>query len=60
MTRAELLKRQLDDREQQEMGENGRRAVEEKFNWERESAKLLRLYGRLLDLPLRVPSGNDP
>jgi glycosyltransferase involved in cell wall biosynthesis len=30
------------------MGENGRRAVEEKYNWERESEKLLALYDKLL------------
>ncbi|MEM1589753.1 MAG: glycosyltransferase [Thermoproteota archaeon] len=30
------------------MGENGRRAVEEKYNWEREAKKLLTLYEELL------------
>ncbi len=34
--------------EARQMGENGRRAVEEKYNWERESEKLRALYGRLL------------
>ncbi len=29
----------------EEMGKNGRRAVMEKYNWERESQKLLELYG---------------
>lgn len=31
----------------QEMGANGRRAVQEKYNWEQESKKLLNLYARL-------------
>ncbi len=30
------------------MGEHGRRAVEEKYNWEKEGEKLLNLYARLL------------
>ncbi len=30
------------------MGSNGRKAVEEEFNWEQESAKLLLIYERLL------------
>ncbi|NMB40787.1 MAG: glycosyltransferase family 4 protein [Firmicutes bacterium] len=30
------------------MGENGRKAVEKKYNWEREGSKLTQLYGRLL------------
>ena len=30
------------------MGENGRRAVEEKYNWEQEAEKLLAVYERLL------------
>lgn len=30
------------------MGENGRRAVMERYNWEREAEKLLAVYGRLL------------
>lgn len=34
--------------EARKMGENGRRAVEEKYNWETESQKLLRLYEELL------------
>ena len=29
------------------LGENGRRAVEEKYNWENEAKKLCELYGRL-------------
>jgi glycosyltransferase involved in cell wall biosynthesis len=33
----------------QEMGENGRRAVIEKYNWEQEAEKLLALYQRLLE-----------
>jgi len=32
------------------MGENGRRAVEEKYNWENEEKKLLELYAKLSDL----------
>jgi glycosyltransferase involved in cell wall biosynthesis len=34
--------------EARQMGENGRRAVEEKYNWEREGEKLLKLYEGLL------------
>jgi len=34
--------------EAQRMGENGRRAVLEKYNWEREAKKLLTLYEELL------------
>ena len=30
------------------MGENGRRAVEEKYSWENEGKKLLKLYEELL------------
>ncbi|MEM7304892.1 MAG: glycosyltransferase family 4 protein [Pseudomonadota bacterium] len=33
----------------QEMGRNGRLAIEEKFNWSSESDKLLDLYGRLVN-----------
>lgn len=31
-----------------EMGENGRKAVEEKYNWETESKKMIKLYQKLL------------
>jgi len=34
--------------EARQMGKNGRRAVEEKYNWEKESKKLLDLYLKLL------------
>lgn len=34
--------------EARQMGERGRRAVERKYNWNEEGAKLLRLYERLL------------
>ena len=34
--------------EAQEMGRNGQRAVLEKYNWEKESKKLLALYSKLL------------
>jgi glycosyltransferase involved in cell wall biosynthesis len=34
--------------ERQKMGENGRRAVLEKYNWKKESEKLLKLYEGLL------------
>ena len=34
--------------EARQMGENGRRVVEEKYNWDREGAKLLKLYEELL------------
>ncbi len=33
--------------EAKKMGENGRRAVEEKYNWEKESEKLLKIYEEL-------------
>jgi len=35
--------------EARQMGENGRRAVEEKYNWEHEREKLLALYRRLTE-----------
>jgi len=35
--------------EARRMGENGRRAVEEKYNWEREAEKLLAVYKGLLE-----------
>lgn len=35
--------------EARQMGENGRRAVHEKYNWEQESAKLLRIYDAVLE-----------
>ncbi|MED4979322.1 glycosyltransferase family 4 protein [Geobacillus stearothermophilus] len=35
--------------EAQKMGENGRRAVEEKYNWETESNKLIQIYNNLLN-----------
>jgi len=34
--------------EARKMGQNGRRAVEEKYNWEKEATKLLQLYEQLL------------
>ena len=34
--------------EARKMGENGRRAVEEKYNWEKEGEKLLKLYEELV------------
>ena len=37
--------------EARRMGENGRRAVEEKYNWEKEAQKLLALYEQLLVNP---------
>ncbi len=37
--------------EAQRMGENGRKAVEEKYNWESEGRKLLALYEELLSTP---------
>jgi len=33
---------------QQKMGKNGRRAVEEKYNWEQEAQRLLAVYEGLL------------
>jgi glycosyltransferase involved in cell wall biosynthesis len=36
------------------MGENGRRAVLEKYNWEKESRKLLQIY----DTVLKTEGGN--
>jgi len=35
--------------EAQEMGEKGRQAVLDKYNWEQESQKLLRLYAKLMN-----------
>ena len=35
-------------REAQQMGANGRRAVLEKYNWEKESQKLLQIYDTVL------------
>ena len=35
--------------EARRMGENGRRAVEEKYNWGKEAEKLVRLYRNLLE-----------
>jgi glycosyltransferase involved in cell wall biosynthesis len=35
--------------ESQRMGENGRRAVEEKYNWETESNKLIQVYKKFLN-----------
>lgn len=34
--------------ERKRMGENGKRAVKEKYNWEQEAKKLLAVYERLL------------
>jgi len=34
--------------EARRMGENGKRAVKEKYNWEQEAKKLLAVYERLL------------
>ncbi|HPC78338.1 MAG TPA: type III pantothenate kinase [bacterium] len=34
--------------EAKKMGENGRRAVEEKYNWENESKKLIKVYETLI------------
>jgi len=34
--------------EARKMGENGRRAIVEKYNWEREGEKLIKLYEELL------------
>jgi glycosyltransferase involved in cell wall biosynthesis len=35
--------------EARQMGENGRQAVRQRYNWEQESAKLLRIYETVLD-----------
>ncbi|UCD52824.1 MAG: glycosyltransferase family 4 protein [Phycisphaerales bacterium] len=35
--------------EARQMGENGRRAVRERYNWEHESARLLRIYETVLE-----------
>ena len=43
----EFLYRNPDLRKQ--MGENGRKAILEKYNWEREGRKLLEVYCRILD-----------
>lgn len=45
---AGAIKRLMDDPvECRRMGENGRRAVMEKYNWENESGKLLKLYSKI-------------
>ena len=47
---AEAIKYILEHPEEaKKMGENGRRAVLEKYNWEKESEKLVRLYKGLLN-----------
>lgn len=47
--------------EARQMGENGRRAVKEEFNWGVEEHRLLNLYEALLAVPeeLRVPSADN-
>jgi glycosyltransferase involved in cell wall biosynthesis len=35
--------------EARKMGENGKKAILEKYNWEREGRKLLEIYSRVLD-----------
>jgi glycosyltransferase involved in cell wall biosynthesis len=37
-------------REAQRMGENGRKAVEARYNWESEEKKLLRFYDKILGI----------
>lgn len=44
-------------REAEDMGERGRRAVQEKYNWNRESEVLLDLYQRLLNEKSALPTG---
>lgn len=47
---AEAIKYLIDHPDEaRQMGENGRKAVLEKYNWENESKKLLKLYGELLN-----------
>ncbi|NLC39239.1 MAG: glycosyltransferase family 4 protein, partial [Clostridia bacterium] len=41
-----------DPKRARQMGENGRKAVEEKYNWETEGRKLLKLYGVLFEAGL--------
>jgi len=43
-------------REQSKMSKNGRRAVQEKYNWEQEAKKLLALYKELIDESLDLSS----
>jgi len=38
----------LHPNEAEKMGENGRKAVLEKYNWENESKKLLKVYEELI------------
>lgn len=40
--------------EAERMGRNGRRAVEEQFNWEHEATKLIDFYTRILNRPLAI------
>ncbi|MGI6555346.1 MAG: glycosyltransferase family 4 protein [Bacillota bacterium] len=46
---ADAINRIMDNPYQaQKMGENGRKAVEEKYNWEKEGKKLIKIYEELL------------
>ncbi|MCZ7637769.1 MAG: glycosyltransferase [Verrucomicrobia bacterium] len=46
---ADALRRLHDSpAERARLGQNGRRAVQEEYNWENQERKLLELYGRLL------------
>ena len=47
MALAKLIRDIDDDRSMLDAGERGTRAVEEKYNWEMDSKKLIDLYGRL-------------
>lgn len=45
---ANAIKKIIEDpNEAKQMGENGRRAIEEKYNWEMEEGKILKLYEEL-------------
>lgn len=48
---AQAIKRFIEnDEEAKRQGENGRKAVENRFNWQKEETKLLALYSKLLGL----------
>ena len=46
---AEAIGHLIEYPEEAKMGENGRKAVLEKYNWENESKKLLKIYEELAE-----------
>lgn len=57
---AEAIETLIKDKElRMRLGENGRKAVLEKYNWENESKKLIGLYQKLLAKEERKKSRQD-